>query len=137
MNWLPQTHVISSENYLPCGIDDILQWLPVDQNSQLLFDPTNDSIRMPNPGWPQEDNLLSYPTMLDDPLQTQTAVTYDNAPAGSANEMQSIVGERHSVTEPAIEAQHTEEQPSSDGQALASRLEKLEERIDLVEKKTR
>ncbi|KAF2259132.1 hypothetical protein CC78DRAFT_572077 [Lojkania enalia] len=137
MNWLLQTHVISSENYLPCGIDDILQWLPVDQDSQLLFDPTYDSIHMPNPSWPQEGDLLSYPTMLDDPLQTQTTVTYDNTPTRSANEMQSIVGERHSVTEPAIEAQHTEEQLSSDGQALASRLEKLEERIDIVEEKIR
>jgi hypothetical protein len=71
MNWLPQTHVMSSENYLPCEIDDILQWLPVDQNSQLLLDPTYDLIHMPNTGWPQEDNLLGYSTMLDDPLQMQ------------------------------------------------------------------
>ncbi|KAF2259115.1 hypothetical protein CC78DRAFT_586274 [Lojkania enalia] len=71
MNWLPQTSVMSSENYLPCEIDDILQWLPVDQNPQLLFDPTYDSVHMSTLGWSQEDNLLSYSAMLlDDPLRT-------------------------------------------------------------------
>ena len=140
MNWLPQTNVMSSENYLPCEIDDILQWLPADQNPQLLSDPTYDSVHMSTLGWPQEDNLLGYSAMLlDDLLQTQTTATYQNAPAGSANEMQPISGEQHSVTEPATEAQHTEEHSGSDSQgpALASRLERLEERVGLIEEETK
>jgi len=158
MNWLPQTNVMSSENYLPCEIDDILQWLPADQNPQLLSDPTYDSVHMSTLGWPQEDNLLGWPQddnllgwpqednllgysamLLDDLLQTQTTATYQNAPAGSANEMQPISGEQHSVTEPATEAQHTEEHSGSDSQgpALASRLERLEERVGLIEEETK
>jgi hypothetical protein len=140
MNWLPQTNVMPSENYLPCEIDNILQLVPVDQNPQLLFDPTYDSAHMSTLGWPQEDNLLSYSaTLLNDPLSAQTTATYQNAPAGSTYETQPISGERHSVAEPETEAQHTEEHSGRDSQvpALASKLERLEERVGLIEEQMR